>query len=159
MPSSAVWRLAIFLSVLSIIATVLNVLLGAPLGAQALGLAGAFVATFGAACYTVGTGFPGARGEGLRGGLSGLLASGFALSLITGFWSAVQQRLSPAAWDVGAAVSLLLYIVAFLMACTLAFWCITELVLRDRQRTAAAARPGADTDADAAEPTQSQPHR
>lgn len=134
MPSPAVWRLALVLAVLSVVATVLNVVLGAAIGGQVVGLAATLVAAFGAAWYTVGTGFPGALSPGTKGGVSGLVASGFALTLITGFWSAVQQRFSPAAWDLGAVVSLVLYGFIFLLACTLAFWCITELVLRDRAR-------------------------
>ncbi|WP_394160106.1 hypothetical protein [Galactobacter valiniphilus] len=117
------------------VATALNVALGAPVGLQAVGLTGTLVAVFGAAWYTVGTGFPGALSPGAKGGVSGLVASGFALTLITGFWSAVQQRFSPAAWELGAVVSLILYGFIFLLACTLAFWCITELVVRDRARS------------------------
>ena len=120
--------------VLQVLATAASIVGGRDAGLQILGLIGALLATLGAAWYTTGGRFPGALSRGGPGGVAGLLGAGFAVTLITGFWAAVQQRLSPERWDAMHVIEVLLYIATFLVACTLAFWCITAVVERDRSR-------------------------
>lgn len=95
---------------------------------------GAIVFTLGAGWYTMGRRFPGALSSGPAGGWAGLLGATFAVGLITGLWGAVEQRLAPETWNAGGLLTVVLYFLTFIVGCTLAFWCITEVVLRDRAR-------------------------